>query len=158
MKRSSILFLQAAVAVVAVIALVVLLIEPHFEGRNVDATWTQIYFGDPFLAYAYAGSIPFFAALRQAFKALDLAGSSQAFSQATLKSLRIIRNCALAMIGVVVAGVAMLLSNANEDRPPLIAMGVIGVFCASVAAAAAATLERVVRKAVELKSENDLTV
>ncbi len=43
-------------------ALGFLLWEPHLEGRNAHATTFEIYFHDPFLAYVYVGSIPFFVA------------------------------------------------------------------------------------------------
>lgn len=56
MKRSPTLFLQAIIVLIAVGALTFLLWEPHLEGRNVGATPFQIYFNDPFLAYAYTGS------------------------------------------------------------------------------------------------------
>jgi hypothetical protein len=44
--------------------------EPHLEGRNVHASLFQIYFKDPFLAYAYVASIPFFVGLYQAINVL----------------------------------------------------------------------------------------
>lgn len=43
--------------------LALMLWEPHLEGRNVNATLFEIYFRDPFLAYAYTASIVFFVAL-----------------------------------------------------------------------------------------------
>ena len=80
MKRISILCLQAAVILVGVGALVFLLGEPHLEGRNVGATAFEIYFKDPFLAYAYLSSIPFFVALFQAFRVLGLVGRGESLS------------------------------------------------------------------------------
>jgi hypothetical protein len=59
MKRSSALFLQAAIVLIGIGALAFLLWEPHIEGRNAHATTFEIYFKDPFLAYVYVGSIPF---------------------------------------------------------------------------------------------------
>jgi hypothetical protein len=55
--------------------------EPHLEGRNAHATLFQIYFNDPFLAYAYMASIAFFVALYQAFKLLGHIARNEVFSQ-----------------------------------------------------------------------------
>ena len=68
--------------------------EPHVEGRNAHATLFEMYFKDPFLAYAYIASIPFFVALYQAFKVLGYVGQNKIFSQAAVKALRTIKYCA----------------------------------------------------------------
>ncbi|MFZ1290993.1 MAG: hypothetical protein WAR79_12930, partial [Melioribacteraceae bacterium] len=69
MKRSS-FFLQVIIVLVGIGGLTLLLLEPHFEGRNAHSTLFEIYFNDPFLALVYIGSIPFFIALYQAIKVL----------------------------------------------------------------------------------------
>jgi hypothetical protein len=74
MKRSSTTFLQLVIVLIGIGALALMLWEPHIEGRNAHATTFQIYFNDPFLAYTYIASIPFFVALYQAFKVLGYAG------------------------------------------------------------------------------------
>jgi hypothetical protein len=53
MKKSSTIFLQVVLVLIGMAALAFLLWEPHLEGRNVHATLFEIYFKDPFLAYAY---------------------------------------------------------------------------------------------------------
>ena len=80
MKKSSILFLQVVIVALIIGVLVALLWEPHLEGRNVNATLFEIYFKDPFLAYVYLGSIPFFVGLYQAFKVLGYIGQNKTFS------------------------------------------------------------------------------
>ncbi len=75
MKRSSTIFLQVVIVLIAIGALALMLLEPHLEGRNAHATIFQIYVNDPFLAYAYTGSIAFFVALYQAFKLLGYVGT-----------------------------------------------------------------------------------
>ena len=77
MKRSSTIFLQVVIVLIGIGALALLLWEPQIEGRNAHATLFEIYFKDPFLAYVYAGSIPFFVALYQAFKVLGYAGQNK---------------------------------------------------------------------------------
>ena len=104
MKRSSTIFLQVVIVLIGIGALALLLWEPHIEGRNAHATLFEIYFKDPFLAYAYIASIPFFVALYQAFKVLGYAGQNKIFSQAAVKALRTIKYCAIAIIGFVAVG------------------------------------------------------
>ena len=87
MKRSSTIFLQVVVVLIGIGALAIMLWEPHIEGRNAHATLFEIYFKDPFLAYAYIASIPFFVALYQAFKVLGYVRQNKTFSQATVKAL-----------------------------------------------------------------------
>jgi hypothetical protein len=138
--------------------LALLLWEPHIEGRNAHATLFEIYFNDPFLAYAYIASLPFFVALYQAFKVLGYAGQNKIFSQAAVHALRTIKFCAIAIIGFVAVGEIFILLSKSDDRPPAVFMGVLITFGSIVIATAAAMFERILQHAVEMKSENDLTV
>jgi len=159
MKRSSTIFLQVVIVFIGIGALALLLWEPHIEGRNVHATLFQIYFNDPFLALVYIGSIPFFVALYQAFKVLGYAGQNKIFSQAAVKALRTIKYCALAIIGfVVVEEMCIMFNHGSDDPAGGVFMGVLITFGSIVIATAAAMFERVLQNAVDIKSENDLTV
>jgi len=139
-------------------AVALLLWEPHIEGRNKHATPFEIYFRDPFLAYAYIASISFFVALYQAFKVLGYAGQNKIFSQAAVKALRMIKYCAIAIIGFVAVSVMFMLFSDPDDRPAGIFMRILITFPSIVVATTAAVFERILQNAVEIKSENDLTV
>src|SRR6186997_3331334 len=104
MKRGSTIFLQVVIVLIGIGALALLLWEPHIEGRNAHATLFEIYFKDPFLAYAYIASISFFVALYQAFKVLGYAGQNKVFSPAAVRAMRTMKFCAIAMIGFVAVG------------------------------------------------------
>ena len=159
MKRSSAIFLQVVIVLIGIGALAFMLWEPHVEGRNAHATLFEIYFKDPFLAYAYVASIPFFVALYQAFKVLGYAGQNKIFSQAAVKALRTIKYCALATIGfVVVEEIFIMLNHGSDDPAGGVFMGVLITFGSIVIATAAAMFERILQNAVDIKSENDLTV
>jgi Protein of unknown function (DUF2975) len=159
MKRSS-TFLQAVIVLIGIGALVLMLWEPHIEGRNAHATLFEIYFKDPFLAYAYIASIPFFVALYQAFKVLGYVRQNKTFSQATVKALRTIKYCAIAIIGFVAVSVIFMypMFGDKDDRPAGVFMRVLITFPSIVIATAAAMFERILQNAVDIKSENDLTV
>jgi hypothetical protein len=158
MKRTSTIFLQTVIVLLGVGALAVMLWEPHIEGRNVHATLFEIYFKDPFLAYAYVASIPFFVALYQAFKVLAYIRQNKTFSQATVKALRTIKYCAITIIGFVAVGVIFLIFGDKDDRPAGVFMRVLITFASMIVATAAAVFERILQNAVDIKSENDLTV
>ena len=158
MKRSSTIFLQVVIVLIGIGALALMLWEPHIEGRNAHATLFEIYFKDPFLAYAYIGSIPFFVALYQAFKVLGYAGQNKVFSQAAVKALRTIKFCAISIIGFVAVGVIFIMLGDSDDRAGGVFMGILITFGSIVIATAAAMFEWILQNAVEIKSENDLTV
>ena len=158
MKRGSTLFLQVVIVLIGSGALALMLWEPHLEGRNAHATLFEIYFNDPFLVYAYAASIPFFVILYQTFKLLGYAGHNAVFSQAAVKKLRIIKYCALALIGFVALAEIYIMFGISDDRAGGVFMGVLITFGAIVIATTAAMFEGILQKAVQIKSENDLTV
>ena len=157
MKRVPTAFLQIVIVLIGIGALAVLLWEPHVEGRNAHATIFQIYFNDPFLAYAYIASIPFFVALYQALKVLGYVARDEAFSQRSVRALRIIKYCALAVAGFVVGGEAYLfiVQRGKDDIAGGVAVGLFIIFVSVVSATAAAVLEKLLQSAVDIKSEND---
>ena len=159
MKKSSTIFLQVVVVLIGIGALALLLWEPHIEGVNAHATNFEIYFKDPFLALVYIGSIPFFAALYQAFKVLRYAGQNKVISPKAVKALGTIKYCALAIIGFVVVGeIFIMLNHGNDDAAGGVSMGILITFGSIVVATAAAVFEKTLQSAVDVKSENDLTV
>jgi energy-converting hydrogenase Eha subunit A len=97
-------------------------------------------------------------ALFQAFKVLGYVRQNKTFSQATVNCLRIIKYCAIAIIGFVVVSVVFMIFGDKDDRPPGVFMRILITFPSIVIATAAAVFERVLQNAVDIKSENDLTV
>jgi hypothetical protein len=159
MKRGSTLFLQLVVVLIAIGALALMLWEPQIEGRNAHATLSQIYFNDPFLAYAYAASIPFFVALAKAFALLGYIGKNKVFSLKSVRALRTIKYCAVALVGLIAAPAAYLfIVRPGDDIAGGVAVGLFLIFVSAVIATAAGTFERLLQSAVEMKHENDLTV
>lgn len=158
MKRSSTIFLQVVIVLIGIGAVALMLWEPQIEGRNVHATLFEIYFQDPFLAYAYVASIPFFVALYQAFRVLVYVRKNETFSQRTVRALRTIKYCALGIIGFVAVSVIFMLSGDKDDRPAGVFMRILITFASTVIATAAAVFERILQSAVDMKAENDLTV
>jgi len=157
MKKSSTIFLQTVIVLIGIGALAFMFWEPRVEGVNAHATLFQMYFNS-FVVYAFIGSTPFFAALYHAFKVLGYVRQNKTFSQATVNSLRIIKYCALAVIGFVAVSVFFMIGGDREDRPGGLFMRILVTFPSIIVATAAAISERILQNAVDIKSENDLTV
>ncbi len=139
MKRISTQLLQAMTVLVGIGTLVLMLWEPTIEGRNAHATLTQVYFNDPFLAYAYLASVPFFVALYQAFKLWGYLGQHKAAVQA----VRAIKYCAMSLAGLIVLPVAYLfIVRPEDDIAGGVAMGLFLTLAFAGVATAAAVFER----------------
>ena len=153
MKRRSTIFLQIVIVLIGIGVLVVMLWEPHIEGRNAHATLFEIYFKDPFLAYAYIASIAFFAALYQAFKLLGYIAQNEVFSQRSVKALRTIKYCAMTLVAFIVGAEAyfFIVQRGKDDIAGGVAMGLFMIFVSAVIATAAAVFERLLQSDVDMK-------
>jgi hypothetical protein len=160
MKKSSTIFLQVVIVLIGIGTLALMLWEPHLEGRNVHATLFEIYFKDPFLAYAYTASITIFVALYQAFKLLGYIGRNEVFSQRSVKALRTIKYCAMILVAFIVGAEAyfFIAVRGKDDIAGGVMIGLLMIFVSVVIATAAGVFERTLQNAVDIKSENDLTV
>jgi hypothetical protein len=157
MKRTSTIFLQVVIVVFGIGILAWLLWEPHVEGVNAHARFFAVYF-DPFIAYIYIGSIPFFVALYNAFKVLGCVRRDEIFSERSVRALRTIKYCSLIVIGFVAVSVLFMIGGDRDDRPAGVFLRILISLPSIIAAAAAAISERILQNAVDIKSENDLTV
>jgi hypothetical protein len=160
MKRGSTIFLQAVILLLGVGVFALLLWEPNLEGRNVNSTLFEIYFKDPFLAYIYLAFVPFFVGLYQAFRILGYARRDEIFSQRCVRALRIIKYCAITTALFIVGAEAyiFIFVRGTDDVAGGVMMGAFIIFVSAVIATAAAVFERILQNAVDMKSENDLTV
>ncbi|MBP6945019.1 DUF2975 domain-containing protein [Patescibacteria group bacterium] len=160
MKISSTRFLQVVIVLIGLAALTFLLGEPHLEGRNVQATFFEIYFNDPFLAYAYTASIAFFVALAQTYKLLGYIAQNEVFSGRAVTALCIIKRCALVLIPFVLGAEAyfFFVVRGTDDIAGGVVMGLLMLLGSIIMAAAAGLFEKLLQTAVEIKSENELTV
>lgn len=158
MKRSSTLFLRFVLCMIAIVALVGLIWFPQAEGRATNLDLISIY-TDSFIIYGYIASIPFFLALYQAFKLLGYVDKNKIFSQAAIKAVRNIKYCALAISGFLVLAILYIRVMVHGDDPAGPTMlGFIAIFISIVIATATAIFERLLQNAIDMKSENDLTV
>ncbi|HAY33522.1 MAG TPA: DUF2975 domain-containing protein [Bacteroidetes bacterium] len=140
--KLKIILIQTFIILIGIAAITFLLWEPHLEGRNVNASLLQIYFNDPFLAFVYFASIPFFMVLYQAFKVLELAGKNNLISKETLKRLRLIKNYAISIIAFTVIGVIIIFLNESDDRTGGVFMGMLVIITSILIAISVSNFER----------------
>ena len=159
MKKSSTIFLQVVIVALGIVALAIMIRFPQTEGRAANLDLFSIY-ADPFIVYMYLASIAFFVALYQAFKLLGYIGQNKVFSLSSVKTLRTIKYCAIILSISIVMAVLFIMTSHNMDDDPagFIAIGILATFISAVIATAAAVFERLLQNAVDIKSENDLTV
>ena len=159
MKKSSTIFLRVVIAALGIVALAIMVRFPLTEGRAVNLDLFSIYV-DPFIIYGYVVSIAFFVALYQAFKLLGLVGQNKVFSISSVRALRNIKYCAIILSASIVMAVLFIMTSHNKDDDPagFIAIAILTTFISIVIATTATVFERTLQNAVDIKSENDLTV
>jgi len=159
MKKTSTIFLQAVIVLIGVVALIMLIQMPRLEGRAANLDLLTIY-ADPFILYGYATSIAFFVALYKAFRLLGFIGQNKVFSPESVGALKSIKYCAIMFAAlIVVAGLYIMISHPKDDDPAgFFAICIITTFGSIVVATAAAIFEKILQNAIDMKSENDLTI
>ncbi|MEC3609442.1 DUF2975 domain-containing protein [Bacillus glycinifermentans] len=158
MKKGTTLFLKLAVFLIGtpVLALCILGL-PWLVKHPVNPDYTHILY--PILIGMYASVIPFFVALYQAFKLLSYIDRNQDISELSVKSLKNIKFCAMTFSGlyVVIMPFVYLLAEL-DDAPGIILIGMVMIFASMVIAVFSAVLQMLLKDAIDIKSENDLTV
>ncbi len=107
----------------------------------------------------YVAALPFFYALYQAWKLLDLIKASKAFTAESVRALGIVSYCG-AVIAVVILLVSPFFYNIaqREDAPGVFAISLMIVFMSMVISVFTGLLKMLFQNAVDIKNENDLTV
>ncbi|MFA5925753.1 MAG: DUF2975 domain-containing protein [Parcubacteria group bacterium] len=159
MKRGSIIFLRIVISLIGIGTLAAMIRFPLTEGRAANLDLFSIY-RDPLIAYMYLASVPFFVALYQAFKLLGFIGQNKVFSLSSVKALRTIKYSAIILSVLIIAAVLYIRIFHNKDDDPagFVVVGTLATFVSATFATAAAVFERLLQNAVDIKSENDLTV
>jgi hypothetical protein len=158
MKRGTTLFLKIAVILIGIPILALSIFGlPWLANNPANPDYAHMLY--PIVVGMYVSVIPFFAALYQAFKLLSYIDKNQAFSELSVKALKNIKFCALTISGlyVVILPFVFLVAQ-QDDAPGLIIVGMVPTFASMVIAVFAALLQKLLKDAIDIKSENDLTV
>ncbi|MDR3599532.1 MAG: DUF2975 domain-containing protein [Desulfosporosinus sp.] len=157
MKRET-LFLKVVVFIIGIPILALCIFGLPWIAKEA-ADHYPAYWLYPVLIGMYVAAIPFFAALHQAFKLLGYIDKNIAFSKLSVKALKTIKYCAITISTLYALGMPLFyLMGEKDDAPGIILLGLVITFAPIVIAAFAAVLEKLLQDAIEIKSENDLTI
>ncbi|WP_411551512.1 DUF2975 domain-containing protein [Paenibacillus lautus] len=160
MKQVSTLFLKVAVILIGIpiLALCIFLVP------EIAIFAAELYPDMSYIKYLvfidfYAAAIPFYYALYQAFKLLSYIDKNKAFSEWSVRALKSIKYCAIAISSLFVVGLPLFyLVAEKDDAPGIILIGLVLIFASMVIAVFAAVLQRLLQEAIDIKSENDLII
>ena len=152
------LFLKVAVILIGIPVLALCIFGLPWTA-NEAAKHYPAYFLYPVLIGLYAAAIPFFFALYQTLKLLSYIDKNKAFSELSVKALKNIKYCAITISTLYVVVMPLLYIMAEvDDAPGIILIGLVIIFTSMVIAVFAAVLQKLLKNAIDIKSENDLTV
>ena len=160
MKRGTTHFLKMAVILIGIPILAFCIFTvPRFGNFAGELYPEMAYMKSLVLVDMYAAAIPFYFALYQAFKLLSYIDKNQAFSALSVKALKNINYCAITISTLYLIGMPLYyLIQERVDPPGIMAIGLVIIFSSLVIAVFASVLQRLLQEAINIKSENDLTV
>ena len=113
----------------------------------------------PMVMVLYLAAIPYFIALYQTIKLLGYIDCNHAFSQFSVQALKVIKRCAITISGLFIVDLPFLFRIADvDDAPGIVLFSLIIILASTVIAVFAAVLQKLLTNALEIKSENDLTI
>ena len=160
MKQGSTLFLKTVVILIGIPVLAMCI----FLVPKIGAFAAELYPDIAYIKYLvfinlYATAIPYYFALYQTFKLLNYIDKNKAFSELSVQALKNIKYSALAISVLYVLSMPLFyLVAERDDAPGIIIIGMIMIFASMVIAVFAAVLQRLLKDAIDIKAENDLTV
>ncbi|MGE6489136.1 DUF2975 domain-containing protein [Paenisporosarcina sp. NPDC076898] len=159
MKRET-LFLKVVIFLMVIPVLAVcIFVLPELSSFVTEIMPRFAYLQYPFLIVMFATAVTYFVALYQALRLLNYIDKNIAFSELSVKALKNIKYCGITISSLYVLCMPILFYMAEvDDAPGLAAIGLIITFGAIVIAVFAAVLQKLLKNAIDIKSENDLTV
>ncbi|AOL27248.1 DUF2975 domain-containing protein [Bacillus subtilis] len=160
MNRMSTIFLKIALVLIGIpiLALCIFLV-PKISNYSAELFPNIAYIKYLVFIYLYVTAIPFYFALYQAFKLLSYIDKNKAFSGLSVRALKNIKYCAVTISIFYAAGMPVFYLIAEiDDAPGIIVIGLVIIFASMVIAVFAAVLQKLLKEAIDIKSENDLTV
>jgi len=158
MKKATKLGLKVTICTIGLTILALcLFLLPDLARSAAEMNPEFSYLRFPVLLGLYITAIPFFLALYQSLKLLDYIECENAFSHLAVSSLGNIKTCAFTIIALYVIGIIFLVSQ-NALHPGIALIGFVIIFATIVISFFTAVLQELLKSAIEIKSENDLTV
>lgn len=158
MKKKETLFLKSLILLIAIAVVTFLIfltiplkdeLSQPYEERDYLPIFTVLYFS----------AVPFLYGLYQSFKLLTLIDKNKAFSKLAISSLNRIKFSSLGISAIFTIDLPFIFKIADaDDAPGLMLFALIIIFATFIVATFAAVLQKLLQNALEIKSENELTV
>lgn len=153
--RGSTWFLRGAILAIglAVLALCSFALVPTLVTSHTPAEYRFLLLG------MLLAAIPFYIGLYQGLKLLGYIDKNAAFSNASVQALKVVTYCALTISVVYLPCLPLFYRLTQQtDAPGLMVIGLGLAGAPAVVAVFAAVLQKLLRNAIDMKSENDLMV
>lgn len=160
MKKGSTLFLKLAVIMIAIPILALCVYGlPTIVKNSMLHPWELNRYLYGIIGGMYVSALPFFYALFQAMKLLGYIDKNNAFSFDSVLALNRIKWSGLSISAIYIVLMPLFyIIGELDDAPGVIVVGMVFTFAPAVVAVFAAVLQRLLKEAVEIKAENELTV
>ena len=160
MNRGSTLFLRIAVTAIGLgVAALCIFLLPLMWTYAYEEYSHDGYAVRAVVAAMYLSAIPFYIGIYQGWQILTAIDGDRAFSMQPVKALRGIAYCAGGISCIYMLSLPFFYIWAQHvDAPGLMVIGMFLVGMPLIISVAVALLARLLREAVTIKSENDLTV
>jgi small-conductance mechanosensitive channel len=160
MKQGSTLFLKIVLvlATLAVLAGCILWL-PAWAKNDIRINPDEAIFRYSVLVAVYSIAILFFVSTYQAIKLLHYIDKNKLFSASSVASMKVIKYCSITATTIIALGIVLFrIFVGGDDAAGPTGLGIILTFVSCVIGTCAAVLQKLLQNAVDLKSENDLTV
>jgi hypothetical protein len=160
MKKGSTLFLKGVLCIMAIITLLfcIFAVPSMVEGMSKEFP-ILLPLVRPMMFGLWMTAIPALVAIYHAFKLLNYIDRGVAFSTLSVKALQWIKYSALTMSGLLLIGMPVVFLIAqSDDAPGVVLVGLALALSPTVVSVFAAVLQKLVQSAIDMKTENELTV
>ena len=151
-KQGSTTFLKVIISLIGIAMFALIFWLPVIAIRDAKVHPDTAYFLINFLVWAYGLCITFSVVLYQAFKLLTYIERNNAFSELSLKSLKVIKKCGLTTIFFIVFGIVSLkvLAKVTGDDPAgPISLSLMGILATSIITAIVDALQKPLKNVLE---------
>ncbi|SHH94538.1 MULTISPECIES: DUF2975 domain-containing protein [Virgibacillus] len=158
MRRVAVQILKIAIFVIGIVVLGLCIFAlPPLASSSAEMFPEFSYLQYPILIGLYATTIPFFYALYQALNLLNYMEKQLAFSTFAVRSLARIKYSAIVISLCYISGMIYLLTQ-SALHPSIAIVGLAILFSAIVIMLFAAVLQELLKNAMKIQSENELTI
>lgn len=130
---------------------------PYFANLAANYYKELAFLKTPVMIFVYISAIPFYIALFQGYKICGTIIKSNPFSKENVKSFRIASISALSVSVLYFAGTGVF-ALVKVDRPIMYIIFILIGACALVFTLLCEVLSQLLKKAIEISEENELTV